>query len=255
MTVAGPLREGAGRHGPTAPGVTLSGRAELQGRTLFGPLTLTLSAGRWTGLLGRSGVGKSTLLRLLAGLETGADFAGRIEADDGAPLAGRVAYMGQGDLLLPWADVRGNVMLGPRLRGERADPDRADDLIRRVGLEAHAHKRPDALSGGQRQRAALARTLMEDRAVVVLDEPFSALDAGIRAEMQELAGALLRGRTVLMVTHDPFEAARMSDAAFLMQAGGLDPIPLPAGPPVRPLDDPATMEAQAALLGRLRSAA
>ena len=97
------------------------------------------------------------------------------------------------------------------------------------------------------KRAALARTLMEDRPVILLDEPFSALDARMRAEMQELAGELLTGRTVLLVTHEPAEAARLSHAAWLMHARGLEALDLPQTPPVRDLEDPAFLSAQAAL--------
>ncbi len=236
----------------TAPGITLTGTARIDGAPLFGPLTLRLKAGRWTSLLGPSGVGKTTLLRLVAGLGTGIDFDGDIRVSDGAPLPPRVAYMGQSDLLLPWADVLGNVTLGARLRGQRPDPDRAHDLIARVGLSGHIRKRPHALSGGQRQRAALARTLMEDRAVVLLDEPFCALDARTRADMQDLAGTLLAGRTVLLVTHDPLEAVRLSHDAWLMQGGQIVPLPLPATPPVRRIDAPDTLQAQGAVFRRLR---
>lgn len=237
-----------------APGLFLEGAATAGGAPLFGPLRLDVPGGEWTCLLGRSGVGKSTILRLLAGLETGAAFTGSFGADDGAPLVGRVAWMAQDDLLLPWRDVAGNVALGARLRGVAVEPGRLADTIARVGLTAHAAKRPDALSGGQRQRAALARTLMEDRPVVLLDEPFSALDAALRAEMQELAAEVLAGRTVLMVTHDPGEAVRLGHRVQVLSHAGLEPVELPSGPPPRPLDDPQVLAAQARLLARLRMA-
>lgn len=237
-----------------APGFRLSGRFRLDGATLFEGIDLRVAAGAWTCLLGPSGVGKSTILRLIAGLETGGAFEGVIAADDGAPLAGRVAYMAQADLLAPWLDVRDNVCLGARLRGERPDLARAEDLIRRVGLGAHAAKKPRALSGGMRQRAALARTLMEDRPIALLDEPFSALDARTRAEMQDLAFGLLAGRTVLLVTHDPAEAARLGSHVALMSASGLRETAPPPGQAIRPADAPRTLAAQAALLRALMDA-
>jgi putative hydroxymethylpyrimidine transport system ATP-binding protein len=236
------------------PAIVLEGEGRIDGSPLFARLRLELRAGEWTTLLGASGVGKTTLLRLLAGLDTGIAFDGRIETSDGLPLARRVAFMGQSDLLAPWLDVLDNVTLGDRLRGKPRDLDRAWELIARVGLADHSGKRPHTLSGGQRQRVALARTLMEDRPVVLLDEPFSALDARMRAEMQELAGELLAGRTVLLVTHDPGEAARLSHRAHLMSHAGLTAMDLPATPPVRPVDEPETMAAQAALYRHLRSA-
>ena len=237
----------------SAPAITVEGEGFSGDARLFAPLTLSLPAARWTGLLGASGVGKSTLLRVIAGLETGVRFVGSVRAGDGAPLTGRVALMAQSDLLVPWRDILGNVTLGATLRGTRPDRDRAMALLERVGLADHARKRPHMLSGGQRQRAALARTLMEDRPVILLDEPFSALDARMRAQMQELAGELLSGRTVLLVTHEPAEAARLSHAAWLMSARGLEALELPDSPPVRDLDDPGFLAAQAALFARLRA--
>ncbi len=236
-----------------APDVRVAGSATLDGAPLFGPLDIRLAAGTWTCLLGASGVGKSTVLRLIAGLPTGADFAGTVTASDGAPLAPRVAYMAQADLLFPWLDVLGNVTLGARLRAERPDAARARALLDRVGLAARADRRPRTLSGGERQRAALARTLMEDRPVILLDEPFSALDARTRADMQELAAELLAGCTVLLVTHDPAEAARLGDAILLMTPEGVLPAPVPPAPPVRPVDDPATLAAQGRLLAMMRA--
>lgn len=163
--------------------------------------------------------------------------------------------MAQQDLLLPWLDVTGNVMLGARLRGDKPDSRRAQELIQKVGLSADVSKRPAQLSGGMRQRVALARTLMEERRVVLLDEPFSALDARTRAEMQELSAELLSGRTVLLVTHDPGEAARLAHAIFLMDSGGVHETPVPASPPIRAYDDPDVFACQTALMARIREAA
>ena len=238
----------------SAPAVTLEGSAAFGGAPLFARVRLELTAGGWTCLLGPSGCGKSTILRLIAGLDTGATFDGRVSASDGAALRGRVSYMAQEDLLMPWLDVTGNIALGARLRGERADAGRAEALVARLGLEPHAHKRPAQLSGGQRQRVALARTLMEDRAVVLLDEPFSALDARTRAEMQDLAAETLAGRTVLLVTHDPAEAARMGDRVCLIERGEIVQVPAPDRPAIRPAGAAETLEFGAALLDRLRAA-
>ncbi|MCV2889784.1 ABC transporter ATP-binding protein [Ruegeria aquimaris] len=235
-----------------APAITVAGSASIDGVSLFAPLVLTLEAAQWTCLLGGSGVGKSTVLRLIAGLETGADFSGTITASDSSPVAARVAYMAQDDLLFPWASVAQNVALGARLRGEQVDLARLDDLLRRVRLTDHAAKRPAELSGGQRQRVALARTLMEDKPVVLLDEPFSALDARTRADMQELAAELLAGRTVLLVTHDPAEAARLGHSIQVMTAGGLTAVAPPTEEMPRAVDDAATLECQAVLLRMLR---
>ena len=235
-----------------APAVDFAGTARFGAAALFPPVSLAVDAGGWSCLLGPSGCGKTTILRLIAGLETGVDFQGHIGASDGAAIPGRVAYMAQTDLLLPWLDVVENVVLGARLRGVPPDRDAAQALIARLGLEEHRARRPAQLSGGQRQRVALARTLMEDRPIVLLDEPFSALDARTRAEMQELAAEVLAGRTVLLVTHDPGEAARLGDRVFILTEAGMTEATPPARPTIRPTDDPDTLAFQAHLLSALR---
>ncbi|WP_170404902.1 ABC transporter ATP-binding protein [Ruegeria arenilitoris] len=239
----------------STPDLTISGSATIGGATLFAPLSLTLGAGQWTCLLGGSGVGKTTVLRLIAGLDTGAEFTGQITASDGQPVTQRVAYMAQDDLLLPWATVAQNVLLGPRLRGETPDLARRDRLIERMRLQDHLTKKPGELSGGQRQRVALARTLMEDRPIVLLDEPFSALDARTRADMQDLAAEALQGRTVLLVTHDPAEAARLGQSIVVMTQHGLTPCQPPAASAPRKVDDLGSLETQGALLRLLREEA
>ncbi|MEM7178161.1 MAG: ABC transporter ATP-binding protein [Pseudomonadota bacterium] len=230
-------------------GPALSGHFEIGGKLLFAPIELSLAPGEWTCLLGASGCGKSTILRLFAGLETGGVFHGALSS-----AAGQAAYMAQSDMLAPWLDVTGNVVLGQRLRGEAPDFDRARDLIARVGLAGHEGKRPAELSGGMRQRAALARTLMEDRPIALLDEPFSALDAATRAQCQELAFELLAGRTVLLVTHDPGEAARLAHQVHVLGPAGLTHSMRPEGAPIRDHAAAETLAAQVALFDQVRAA-
>jgi putative hydroxymethylpyrimidine transport system ATP-binding protein len=224
------------------------------GAALFRDLDFTLAGGQWTCLLGQSGVGKSTLLRLIAGLLR--PERGTIRCSDGRPLAGRLAWMGQRDDLLPWLSARDNVVLGARLRGEAPDLAGADQLLERVGLGRQRDQLPATLSGGERQRAALARTLMEDRPVVLMDEPFSALDAITRARLQSLAAALLAGRTVLLVTHDPLEALRLGHRVHVMagQPARIEAPIEPPGEPPRDLHDPDLMRLQGDLLARLADA-
>ncbi len=224
-------------------------------QTLFEALDLDLQAGRLTALLGESGVGKSTLLRVLAGLEY--PHAGEVTSDDGRPISDRVAFMGQQDLLLPWLSALANVSVGARLRGDRPNRARAMSLLARVGLADSADALPEHLSGGMRQRVALARTLYEDRPIVLMDEPFSALDALTRARIQSLAAELLAGRTVLFITHDPLEACRLADTLLVLHGSPARlaaPITL-AGATPRAVDDPDVLATQGRLLRLLLAGA
>ena len=221
------------------PSVSLhAARLEYDGMALFDALDVTLAGGQITCLLGPSGVGKSSLLRILVGLTPPAP-GDRLECGDGIPIQGRAAYMDQRDLLFPWLNVLDNVTLGARLRGEKADPARARALLERVGLKGRERDRPAALSGGMRQRVALARTLMEERPIVLMDEPFSALDALTRYRIQGLAAELLRDKTVLLVTHDPNEALRLGQRIHVM-AGRPARLDAALRVPGRPARDPAT---------------
>ena len=209
-------------------------------------LTLEFPAGRTTCLLGRSGVGKTSLLRWLAGLLPGTS---RLQP---------VAYMAQSDLLMPWLSVLDNVLLGYRLRGDatalRAAEPRARSLLAEVGLAGRLDDLPSRLSGGMRQRVALARTLCEDRVVVLMDEPFAHLDAVTRLELQDLAARLLAGRTAVLVTHDPLEALRvghhirvLSGTPFVAGAAIEPPGAVPRDPA-----DPALLGLHARLVAELR---
>lgn len=238
-----------------APAIHLhAARLAYGGLVLFDELDFDLPAGKTTCLLGPSGVGKTSLLRLLAQLAHGAK--GEARDQDGHSVAGRVAYMAQQDLLLPWLSLLDNVTLGERLRGQAQRRAAAMRLLAEVGLAEAAGLRPAALSGGMRQRAALARTLYEDRPVVLMDEPFSALDAITRLDLQALAATLLRGRTVLLVTHDPLEALRLGHQVLVMagRPARLSDALKPAGEPPRRPDDPQLLALQAELIQRLTRA-
>lgn len=235
-----------------APALRFSGALRRDGAPLFAKTLFEASAGRWTAVLGRSGVGKTTLLKALAGLLDGPDLDGDATASDGRPIAGRVAWMAQSDLLPPWLAAIDAVALGPRLRGDRVAPETAAAALRQVGLAHRAEARPATLSGGERQRVALARTLLEDRPIALLDEPFSALDAATRSELQELAWERLAGRTVVIVTHDPLEAARLAHRAYLLGADGFSESRLD-GAPLRAPTAPETIAAAAALTAELRA--
>lgn len=225
-----------------------------QARAVLAGLNLDLPSAQWTGLLGASGVGKSSLLRLIAGLPPARRDDPAVTCSDGLPPRGRIAYMAQQDLLLPWLSVHDNVMLGSRLRGSGSGPanrqERARELLDRVGLAERAGDLPASLSGGMRQRTALARTLMEDRPIVLMDEPFQALDAITRQRLQDLAARLLAGRTVLLVTHDPLEALRLCHRVHVMsgQPARLGAALTPASLPPRAADGEELLTLQGRLL-------
>lgn len=222
---------------------------------LFENLDFTIEAGCWTCILGPSGVGKTTLLRMIAGLAE-IPAPGHIGWAAQQDLSHQISYMAQDDLLMPWLTVARNIALGSRLRGAPVDRSEVDTMLERIGLAGMGDRVPDSLSGGQRQRVALARTLMEDRAVTLMDEPFSALDTITRAKLQDLAAELLNGRTVLLVTHDPMEALRLGDRIHVMagRPATIGASLTPEGAAPRPVDDPQVLRLQGELLTRLSAA-
>ena len=188
--------------------------------TALAPVDLVIESGRFVSLIGPSGCGKSTIFNIVAGLELPTTGRVLIDGEDITGMIGQVGYMLQKDLLLPWRTVIENVLLGLEIRGERNADTRARALalLQRYGLGGFEHQYPATLSGGMRQRAALLRTLLVDIDVVLLDEPFGALDAQTKSHMQEWLLQLFAdfGRTVVFVTHDVEEALFLSDETYVM---------------------------------------
>jgi ABC-type nitrate/sulfonate/bicarbonate transport system ATPase subunit len=205
----------------SAGSLTASGLVKDFGdlRVLAG-VDLQARPGEVLAVLGPSGCGKSTLLRVLAGFE--ASTAGTVSLD-GRPLRGPSSERGmvaQAGGLFPWLTLRDNLSFGPRAHGRDADDVRAvvDDLLHATGLEDFADALPKQLSGGMRQRAAIAQVLANRPPVLLLDEPFGALDAQTRLRMHEWLRALLAERptTTLLVTHDVEEALLLGDRLALL---------------------------------------
>ena len=188
-------------------------------------ITFRVGAGAFVAIVGPSGCGKSTLLNMAAGLI--APSLGQVRVD-GEPLTGlnrRATYMFQQDALLPWKNVRDNVALGLTLAGAapREADARADAWLDRIGLAAFAAHYPAQLSGGMRKRVAMAQNWIIERGLLLMDEPFSALDVHTRQRMETELLSLWEGagarRTVLFVTHDLDEAIALADEVVVLSAG------------------------------------
>lgn len=191
------------------------------GRAVQALADVSLSAfpGEFITIIGPSGSGKSTLFNLVTGLARPDAGAILINGEPVGHRTGLVGYMPQRDLLLPWRTVLNNVILGPELDGHprQAARQRARDLLPLFGLEGFENAFPDTLSGGMRQRAALLRTFLTDRDVLLLDEPFGALDALTRRDLQRwLLDVWQRFRkTILFITHDVEEAVFLGDRVLV----------------------------------------
>ena len=185
-------------------------------------LTIRVDAGRFVSLIGPSGGGKSTIFNIIAGLQQPSRGGVIINGRDATGMVGGVGYMLQKDLLFPWRTVLDNIVLGLEVRGVSSQEARAYALpfLHKYGLGGFEHAYPSALSGGMRQRAALLRTLLYDSEVILLDEPFGALDAQTRSRMQEWLLQIWQdfGKTVIFVTHDVEEAVYLSDEIYVMAA-------------------------------------
>ena len=213
-------------------------------------VTLEVAPGEFVCLLGASGCGKSTSLNLLAGLDE--PTAGEVRVE------GRSALMFQEPALFPWLTVAGNVELALRLRGVKRGErrERALELLRVVNLEDFAGKRPHELSGGMRQRTALARAFAQDAEILLMDEPFGALDAMTRdllhAELEHLWSD--KSLTIVFVTHNVREAARLADRIVLLTSRPgrvAAEIPVPIARPRR-MEDPEVSALSREITERLR---
>jgi NitT/TauT family transport system ATP-binding protein len=226
-------------------------------------VSLEVEAREFISIVGPSGCGKSTLFNVLSGLLVPSEGTVRIDGEDVTGSTGHVGYMFQKDLLLPWRTVVGNVVLGAALSRGVSDRDDAEarELASRYGLAGFLDHYPHALSGGMRQRVALMRTLAVHADVLLLDEPFGALDSQTRLEMQrwllEVWDEL--DRTVLFVTHDVDEAVFLADRVLVMspRPGRMSaeiPVPVPRPRDLATLTSEAFMDVKRRVLGLLYGA-
>ena len=248
----------AASRGLPGPAVSFAGVSKVYGRgqhavLAVDRLSLDVSPGEFVCLVGASGCGKSTLLSMAAGLEPVS--GGRIEVAAGH----RPALMFQEPALLPWLTVRANVDLALKMRGvPRGDRETlARDLLGNVHLGDFADKRPHELSGGMRQRVALARTLAQETPVLLMDEPFAALDAMTRDVLHDEIERIWRDRrlTVLFVTHNVREAARLGDRIVLLSSRPgrvVEVYPVDVARPRR-IDSPEIARLAATVTDRLRA--
>lgn len=181
--------------------------------------TMQIPSGKFVSIIGPSGCGKSTLFNMIAGLLKPSSGQILLDGIDIQGKSGYVGYMLQKDLLLPWRTILNNVVIGLEIRGvpKKEAKEKALPLLQRYGLNGFEHHYPRELSGGMRQRAALLRTLLYDQDVILLDEPFGALDAQTRFMMQSWLMEIWKdfNKTILFVTHDIDEAIYLSDEIYV----------------------------------------
>jgi len=225
-------------------------------------LSLEARSGEFVAVLGPSGCGKSTAFSILTGGTPANAGEVRVDGELGDGRSGRFAYMPQSDALLPWRRVLDNATLGLEVRGmrRREARERVRPLLATFGLDGFETAYPFELSGGMRQRAALLRTVVQECDVLLLDEPFGALDALTRTEMQRwLESVWERFRwTVLLITHDVREAVYLADRIYVLspRPGTVVAelaVPLPRPRTLATLTDPLFAELEAHLLGQLLS--
>ncbi|GGM36942.1 ABC transporter ATP-binding protein [Paraliobacillus quinghaiensis] len=185
-------------------------------------VSLSVDEGSFVSFLGPSGCGKTTLLSIVAGIIRPTHGSITLQQQDLLENDNEIGYMLQQDYLFPWRTILENTLIGPKIKQTQSSStvERAKNMLIEMGLENVLNSYPSSLSGGMRQRAALVRTLLTDPSLLLLDEPFSALDFQTKLKLEDLVSTLLKkyNKTSILVTHDIGEAIAMSDKIYLMKA-------------------------------------
>jgi putative hydroxymethylpyrimidine transport system ATP-binding protein len=225
-------------------------------------LNLQIHDGEFVSIIGPSGSGKSTIFRLITGLEQPEEGGIFLNGKQIENRLGIVGYMPQQDLLMPWRTIMENAVLPLEIKGvKKAEAEvQVRELLKDFGLNGVENKRPGDLSGGMKQRVSFLRTILSGSNILLLDEPFSALDAITRLSMQEwlLEQWQKWQKTILFITHDVDEALFLSDRIFVLQQhpiSSLQEVEVPIGRPrvIRDLSDPVVVQLKEHLINQLRS--
>lgn len=243
--------------------VTFSYQAERnQKLPMIEGLNLQIHDGEFVSIIGPSGSGKSTIFRLITGLEQPEEGGIFLNGKQIENRLGIVGYMPQQDLLMPWRTIMENAVLPLEIKGvKKAEAEvQVRELLKDFGLNGVENKRPGDLSGGMKQRVSFLRTILSGSNILLLDEPFSALDAITRLSMQEwlLEQWQKWQKTILFITHDVDEALFLSDRIFVLQQhpiSSLQEVEVPIGRPrvIRDLSDPVVVQLKEHLINQLRS--
>lgn len=229
--------------------------------SILDSINLSVEAGEFVSIIGASGSGKTTLFRLITGLEQQTEGSIWINSEKLANRLGAVGYMPQQDLLMPWRTVRENATLPIEVKGmnKREHVKKVNMLLEEFGLSGYENSYPNALSGGMKQRVSFLRAVLSGSNVLLLDEPFSALDAITKLTMQEwlLQQWEKRKQTILFITHDVNEALFLSDRVFILTDKPVKKLEEIIVPLIRPrrfndLDNPEVIQLKGHLLDQLR---
>lgn len=221
--------------------ISISNAAVNFGKSnIFENANFDFKVGEWSFILGASGVGKTTILNVIADLHpelAQTYFKGTITRNYDKQKI-KLSYLQQKDMLLSWLNVQNNITIGDKLRSEPINNNSVAQIAEELNITDLLLRKIDELSGGQRQKVMLARMIYENPSIILMDEPFSALDAITRFTMQDLFFKYMQGKTVIFITHDPMEALRLGHNIYVLTKSGAEKLNVEdKGEPVRNISD------------------